>query len=272
MNAAWQQGHLGNYEDRYRTMEELRQNPYHAYTATPSGDRSVIDGLLDSIKEGIDTPASDATVTFDPSLSYPFIFTDEVYGLRLDTAPIKEELYKMVSEMRTGTVELKPETVYPRVLKEELEKHYALRSSAVTPISTSSEEERNNNIRRAFELINGSVLEPGASFSFNGVVGERTLANGFYPATEYVYNEHVEGVGGGVCQASTTLYQAAVMPGYGLSAGNRTLSAYPIRITGRTRLFIGTGSEELIWFSETIRSMTSLLSPVCKRIRQTSGG
>ena len=65
----------------------------------------------------------------------------------------------------------------------------------------------------AFDYINGYVLAPGKSFSFNNVVGERTEARGFYPAPEYVYGEHVEGYGGGVCQASTTLYQAAVCAG-----------------------------------------------------------
>ena len=71
----------------------------------------------------------------------------------------------------------------------------------------------NKNIQHAFDYINGYVLQPGKTFSFNGVVGERTEARGFYPAIEYVYGEHVEGYGGGVCQASTTLYQAAVCAG-----------------------------------------------------------
>ncbi len=214
MNRAWQQGHEGNYEERYVAMQELRANPYHANTATPSGDTAMIDALMSGIKESIDTPAVDAAlVSFDPSLSYPFTFTDEVYGKRLDIEPVIEHLYEMVSEMKNGSVELKPETVYPNVTKVELQKHYALRSSVYTPISSISPVERNQNIARALEIINGYVLEPGKKFSFNGVVGQRTTANGFQPAVEYVYNEHVMGVGGGVCQASTTVYQAAVNAG-----------------------------------------------------------
>ncbi len=214
MNDAWQQGHEGTYEERLQAMEELRQNPYHGYTATPSGDTAVIDNLLAEIKQTIDTPAVDATLqAFDPSLSYPFVLTDEVYGRRLDTQPVIEKLYHMVSEMETGSVELEPETVAPNILKEDLQRHYMLRSSVYTPISTSSSEDRNKNITRALELVNGYVLKPGATFSFNGVVGERTIANGFFPAEEYVYNEHVLGVGGGACQASTTVYQAAVNAG-----------------------------------------------------------
>ena len=60
---------------------------------------------------------------------------------------------------------------------------------------------------------NGSILKPGETFSFNDVVGRRTQERGFYPAIEYVYGEKETGFGGGVCQASTTLYQAAVRSG-----------------------------------------------------------
>ena len=214
MNNAWIQGHEGDNEQRYQAMLALEETPYHGYTAVPTGDTSVIDSLLTSIRGNIEKPAKDAAlVSFDTSLPYPFTFTEEEYGLRLDTAPIIEQLYHMVSEMQNGVVEIKPETVAPNVTKTDLQKHYMLRSSAYTPISSSSTEDRNNNIRHAFEFIDGYILEPGKSFSFNGVVGERTVANGFFPAIEYAYGEHVEGVGGGVCQASTTVYQAAVEAG-----------------------------------------------------------
>ena len=214
MNQAWLQGHTGDNEQRYQQMTVLEISPYHGYTAVPSGDTTVIDSLLAQIKSEIDTPAVNAQmVSFDTTLSYPFVFSDESYGRRLDTEPIKEQLYHMVSEMESGEVELKPDSITPNVLKADLQLHYMLRSSAYTPISTKSSENRNNNIRRAFDFVNGYVVYPGENFSFNGVVGERTLARGFFTAEEYAYGEHVEGVGGGVCQASTTIYQAAVEAG-----------------------------------------------------------
>ena len=51
----------------------------------------------------------------------------------------------------------------------------------------------------AFE--DGYVLQPGDQFSFNSVVGQRTEENGFFPAIEYAYGEHVMGIGGGVCRS-----------------------------------------------------------------------
>ena len=214
LNEAWQQGHTGEKVQRYEAMIQLEQQPYLAYTAQPSGNTQVIDTKLNEIKAMIDTPAVNAEMKgVDPSQPYPFDISDEAYGYRLDTEPVKEQLYHMVSTMESGTVNLVPERLEPSVRKADLMKNYMLRSYASTPIDRHSTEDRNNNIRRAFELINGYKLEPNKTFSFNSVVGERTPENGFFPAIEYVYGEHVEGYGGGVCQASTTLYQAAVCAG-----------------------------------------------------------
>ena len=214
LNEAWKQGHEGTPEERYEAMVRMESEPYKAYTAKSSGNTAVIDTTLATVKEQIDRPVKNASLlTYDPESSEPFQFENEEYGLVLDTEPIKTDLYEMASSMKSGKVELVPERIQPQVTRADLVKNYTLRSSVYTPIDKHSPEERNNNIRRAFELINGTVLDPGETFSFNKVVGERTLDNGFYTAIEYAYGEHVEGVGGGVCQASTTLYQAAVCAG-----------------------------------------------------------
>ncbi len=214
MDEAWAQGHTGDTDTRYAAMQALLEKPYEAYTAVPSGDTSVIDGVLAELKNRLEKPAVNATlVAFDPAEPYPFTFSAEEEGRTLDTAELRETLYHMVATMTGGSVPLVPDTVEPEVRVVDLQKHYMLRSSVYTPISTSSTDDRNNNIRRAFEFINGMVIYPGSQFSFNDTVGERTEANGWFPATEYVYGEHVEGFGGGVCQASTTLYQAAVCAG-----------------------------------------------------------
>ena len=214
MNEAWKQGHDGTQEERYRQMEALEKTPYTAYTARPSSDTSQIDSLLASLKQQIDVQAQDAQVlAFDVTRAYPFVFSEEVTGLNLNTGPLKTQLYQMVSTMTSGTVELVPEVIRPQQTVAELEKHYALRATATTPIDKHSTDDRNNNIRRCFQLISGTVVQPGKSFSFNKTVGPRTIENGFYPAIEYINDEHVEGIGGGACQASTTVYQAAVCAG-----------------------------------------------------------
>ena len=214
LNEAWLQGHSGTDAERLQAMQALQQNPYQGYTAQPAGDTSVIDSLMAQIKTAIDTPPQDAAMTgFNPDADEPFTFRDEVYGRSLNTQPLIEQLYRMVSTMESGTVEIVPDLIEPNVKKADILPQYSLRASAYTPIDKHSPDNRNNNIRHAFEFVNGYRVDPGKSFSFNGVVGERTAKNGFLTAIEYAYGEHVEGTGGGVCQASTTIYQAAVAAG-----------------------------------------------------------
>ncbi|MCB9599556.1 MAG: VanW family protein [Sandaracinus sp.] len=73
--------------------------------------------------------------------------------------------------------------------------------------------ERTHNLRVAASKIDGLVLMPGEVFDFNGVVGERSLANGFKPATVIAGGELVDGVGGGACQIAGTLHAAAYFAG-----------------------------------------------------------
>lgn len=65
------------------------------------------------------------------------------------------------------------------------------------------------NAERAANLIHGSVIQPGESFSFNDVVGERTVERGFSEGRVIVGNRYERGIGGGICRTSTALYQTA---------------------------------------------------------------
>lgn len=72
---------------------------------------------------------------------------------------------------------------------------------------------RTSNIRLAAAKLNGTVLESGKTLSFNDIVGDRVKERGFLPAKIIEKGEFIEGVGGGVCQVSTTLYNAALLSG-----------------------------------------------------------
>ena len=85
--------------------------------------------------------------------------------------------------------------------------------SSYTTYFDKKNEARSHNIRLASSLINGTVLQNGDIFSFNGTVGQRTQDRGFKRAAIIENGEFVEGVGGGVCQVSTTLYNACLLSG-----------------------------------------------------------
>lgn len=73
-----------------------------------------------------------------------------------------------------------------------------------------SNKNRTTNLILAANKINGTVLMPGETFSYNKVVGERTIAAGYKEAPIYVQGQVVDGLGGGICQITTTLYNAVV--------------------------------------------------------------
>ena len=93
---------------------------------------------------------------------------------------------------------------------------YELKSSFNTGFSSSTDE-RAHNIKLCSSKINGTVLECGEEFSFNKTVGKRTEKNGYKRAKIIVDGKFVDGVGGGVCQVSTTLYNAVILAGLTVS-------------------------------------------------------
>jgi len=72
---------------------------------------------------------------------------------------------------------------------------------------------RKHNISNASARISGTLLQPGETFSFNGSVGRRTVAEGFREAPVFKDGKLDKGIGGGICQASSTLYNAALLSG-----------------------------------------------------------
>ena len=211
LNEAWAQGHGSNSaSERKNAMDALLVTPYTGSTALPSGDTAAIDRILGEIAQGVYIAPQDATASFNPLYTNPFEITPETVGRELDVESIKERVYDMVSRMESGTIVLETKPLYPNYTAADLQNITTLIGSHYTSISTTSTEERNLNIERACDLINGTVIMPGESFSFNGVVGPRTKKNGFYIATVYEYGKEEQGYGGGVCQVSSTIYVAAV--------------------------------------------------------------
>ena len=79
---------------------------------------------------------------------------------------------------------------------------------------------RITNLRRAIELLNGALVAPGATFSLNERVGERTIERGFLPAPVIIRDEYEEDVGGGVSQVATTVFNAAWESGVKIAERN----------------------------------------------------
>lgn len=101
----------------------------------------------------------------------------------------------------------------PRLFPVFAEPHPKEKLCAYTTYFNQKEGGRCENIRLAARRLDGIALQPYGEFSFNGAVGPRTKENGYQEAKVISQGEFVLGVGGGVCQVSTTLYNAALLSG-----------------------------------------------------------
>lgn len=109
------------------------------------------------------------------------------------------------------TFEIPLEIQEPETTLEEIESR--MFSEAIGEYSTkfnTGDVARSKNIALATNKINGTILAPGEVFSYNDVVGERSYSEGFETASVYVNGETVPGIGGGICQVSSTLFNAVV--------------------------------------------------------------
>lgn len=93
-------------------------------------------------------------------------------------------------------------------------KPYFVECSRYATDFSSSGQARKNNILLAVNAINGKIIKPGEEFSFNQATGARGAQNGYMSAKIIVGGKYVDGFGGGVCQVSTTLYNAALLCGF----------------------------------------------------------
>ncbi len=107
---------------------------------------------------------------------------------------------------------------YPALVRAEMPFYYlqpqeiVLRAEFFTTYS-SSQEERKNNIYLATKSLNNTLVDVGGEFSFNKTVGERTEKRGYKTAKIIFNGKFIDGVGGGVCQVSSTLYNAVLLAG-----------------------------------------------------------
>lgn len=109
-------------------------------------------------------------------------------------------------------VEIKKETLTPKETVESVKARTKLMGEFTT-VYESSSSERKENVKIAANRLNNFCIGVGEKLSFNAVVGNRTEENGFRKAPVIEYGQYTDGVGGGVCQVSTTLYNAALKAG-----------------------------------------------------------
>ena len=134
-----------------------------------------------------------------------FTFGDDHKGYIVDEDALRK---KIIDEVNNGNINTEIWTVLNIVDAEGPSVRSRYKYVSMYETWTSDNEKRNKNIKLACEALNGYILKPGQEFSFNKVIGERTEERGFDYATAYLEGQVIEELGGGICQVSTTLYNA----------------------------------------------------------------
>jgi vancomycin resistance protein YoaR len=150
----------------------------------------------------------DSEAIFSPDAKEKFAYTEACNGQRLDTSALNRAVRGEIGKTEMKFL-LKTQAFEPENTPKELAKRTKYRAGFSTGYEY-SKAERKANIALAASLLNGVVVPADEVFSFNKTVGRRTEERGFKSAPIISKGKLVDGIGGGVCQVSTTLYNAAL--------------------------------------------------------------
>lgn len=203
---AFQLARSGNVEDVLTEAENIRTNG-KAFTLTLQYDFSSISAQVAALAAEIDQPASSATFDKIDKDAHTVTIARGTGGIAVDQQALVQSITTALMGGDYTTPIAIPLQASPSISPDA--QVTFLSTSAETSFSGSSSN-RIYNIQKGADLINGYVLKPGETFSTNGVLGTRTLANGWKMANAYVSGTTEEQAGGGVCQLSSTLYNAVV--------------------------------------------------------------
>lgn len=202
-------GKKGSLMDRYSTLNQLEKTAKE-YELTYVIDAEATKKVLEEKLPELENAAKEATIK---RVDGKFVITEEQIGRQVDleaaVTTIQNHFNEAWEHQGTETIELETKVEEPKLKKAELEKiKDQLGTFSTSFTSTSS---RGKNIANAASRINGLVLMPGEVMSASDSMGSRTKENGYREAGAYLNGQTVQSLGGGVCQVSTTLYNAALL-------------------------------------------------------------
>jgi vancomycin resistance protein YoaR len=187
----------------------------------------------------------------------------EKIGYRLDQTSFTTQLYYSLFHTGNSIIDAKKIPVYPEVDSEILSNIREKRIGQYLTYYNASNKERSFNIQLAANAINNHVVFPGQTFSFNRVVGKRTAHKGYLPAPIIVKGELSEGIGGGICQVSSTLFNA--VDNSGLKIVQRFSHSKSVRYVPKGR------DATVSWYGPDFRFMNKYNQPILIKAKTYEG-
>ncbi len=196
----------GNIIARYLDSINARFTDRYIALKISYNEKSIIE-KIDMIAEDIDKDFIDATIGIDEG---KIIITPDTNGLRLKKSDSIELVKGSIESYDMSDIQLPVDIIEAQVKKSDLE-HIKDRLGEYTTRFDASNINRSFNIALATKSASGIILKPGEVFSLNSVIGTKLSEKGYKIAKVIINNEYVDGIGGGLCQVSTTLYNAALL-------------------------------------------------------------
>lgn len=201
-------GRTGNLIERYKSKKDLEHENL-VFDMTYTADEEKVKSFLESNTADMNQEAINYGLVRENGA---FTITDGQNGVAVDVEQSAQEIVSYIEESWTQTdasLELAASVVEPEGTKEQLERVTDVLGTFTTDFGTSSAG-RAQNVRNGASKINGKVLYPGEQFSVYEAVNPFTAENGYELAGSYENGTTVQTYGGGICQVSTTLYNAVI--------------------------------------------------------------
>jgi len=202
-------GKTGSVWGRYQDIKDLEEKPMKMEASYDIETETVQKVIADKFSK-LEGAAVDATIKRENG---KFVITDGKAGIKVDMEAsvqnIKDHFNKDWEFQGAETITLVTTVDEPDVTKEQLQQVKDVLGTFSTTFKANNN--RGKNVANATSRINGTVLMPGEVMSASDTMGSRNAANGYLEAGSYLNGETVESFGGGVCQVSTTLYNAVIL-------------------------------------------------------------
>lgn len=209
IDAAAALGKKGNIVKRYKAIQDLKHGN-KVYELKLSLDRDLIRAVLEEQCAEYDVPPVNNTIT---RVDGQFVIEEGQTGQRVNIEESLNKTYDYITvgwDYQDASIDLAIDVMEPKGSVEELQRMTDVLGTFTTSYSTSSSA-RCKNVENGCRLINGTLLYPGDEFSTYDTIKPFTEANGYYPAGSYQNGKVVDSLGGGICQVSTTLYNAVLL-------------------------------------------------------------
>ena len=203
------QGRTGNFFQNLMKEKKVKENGQD-FVVSYTNVLSNLDEKLNSIVEEVEQEARTASLVFQPDEAEVFAIDEGQKATLVNRDQLRLKLDNALKTNKKVKIEI-PIIEFENNFDVQALKDSVIKRSEFSTSYATSSAARKNNVKKALAVFNGMIVQPGETISFNETTGARTEENGYKDAHIIVGGVYVDGVGGGVCQASTTLYNALLL-------------------------------------------------------------